>query len=116
MRNKKWLSFLLCILLLSPFAFASPSGSLSEQIKMEVQQLEELKMNYEKAEKQLEEYEQNLLTVEESLQTATKDLQALSKDYELSQKKLKIWKISLTVAVPVSIIAGIFVGVCINDK
>lgn len=104
--SKRCLSFLFCILLSLP----SFAGSLSEQIEKEVNDLEKLKTNYEYVEQKLMASEQDLANAEQSLQTVTKDLQAVSKDYEQSQKKLRRWKISFAVAVPISLITGYLLG------
>lgn len=78
---------------------------------MEAQKLELLQKNYKEVERKLIQSEQNLENAEKSLQTVTMGFQELSKDYEKSQKKLKFWRISLIVAVPLSIIGGVFIGV-----
>lgn len=78
---------------------------------MEAQKLELLQKNYKEVERKLTQSEQNLENAEKSLQEMTKDFQVLSNDYEKSQKKLKFWRTSLVIAVPLSIIGGVFLGV-----
>ena len=112
MKNKCLVLFLLFIALLQPCF----SQSLSEQIEMEAQKLELLQKNYREVENKLIQSEQNLENAEKSLQIVTMDFQELSKDYEKSQKKLKFWKTSLAIAVPLSIISGVFIGFKINEK
>lgn len=114
MKNRRCV-FLLLILLLLPFHGYSQSGSLSERIESEITQLEILNENYKQVEKQLEESEKNLALVEESLQKAMKDSMELSAAYEKSQKKLKFWRISLTIAIPASLVTGFVIGACISN-
>ena len=83
---------------------------------MEAQKLEILQQSYKEVENKLIVPEQNLENAEQSLQIITKDFQALSKDYEKSQQKLKCLKVSLAVAIPISLVAGFFAGVKFNDK
>lgn len=83
---------------------------------MEAQKLEILQQSYREAESKLTQSEQNLENAEKSLQIMTEDFQALSKDYEKSQKKLKFWKTSLAIAIPISLVAGFFVGVKFNEE
>lgn len=106
--NKRCLSFLFCILLLQPCIFCTPT--LSEKIEAEVIELQNLKQNYEEVEKRLQKSEEDLQNVETSYQVVTKDLQELSKDYEESQKRLKFWRRSLMIAIPVSFVTGYLIG------
>lgn len=111
MRNKCYI-FLLFTVLLQPCF----SQSLSEQIETEAQKLELLQKNYEVVENKLAQSEQSLESAEKSLQIITMDFQALSKDYEKSQKKLKYLKVSLAVAIPISLVAGVFMGMKFNEE
>ena len=106
--NKRCSSFLFCILLLQPCIFCTPT--LSERIEAEATELQNLKQNYEEVEKRYQKLEEDLQNVETSYQVVTKDLQALSKDYEQSQKKLKFWRRSLMIAIPVSFVTGYIIG------
>ena len=80
----------------------------------EVQILTELNENYKKVERPLMESEKDLQNVEEYLITTNKELKELSKDYEESQRRLRFWKTSSIVAIPLSIIGGILIGVNIK--
>lgn len=108
--KSKCLLFLLFTALLQPCF----SQSLSEQIETEAQKLESLQKSYKEVENKLIQSEQNLEFAEKSLQIVTTDLQELFKDYEKSQKKLKFWRTSLMVVVPLSIIGSMLLGVNIE--